>query len=104
MAMSDQKLLEIIEKYESMLSKLDFVARPERANPELRGTDMSLGARLRHLLWMLGEMRTFLKEGRREKLMRWLGFVQGAFWCDGIASVDSSKRDNMPDEAKSEEA
>jgi hypothetical protein len=35
-----------------------------------------------------------------EKAMRWLGFVQGALWAGGSATIEELKRMNMPDEEK----
>jgi hypothetical protein len=49
---------------------------------------------LNHLLWMCHEASTFMKDGRSEKAMRWLGFIQGAFWALGVRSVDEMKKDN----------
>lgn len=34
---------------------------------------------------------------RREKLMRWLGFVQGVFYDRGIYTVDEMRAHNRPD-------
>lgn len=35
---------------------------------------------------------------KREKAMRWLGFIQGSLWSWNIASVDQLRRMNMPAE------
>ena len=45
---------------------------------------------------MLDEMETFLKENRKEELMRWLGFVQGCLWTLGIYTLDDLKNHNRP--------
>lgn len=37
----------------------------------------------------------FLVEGRREKVMRWLGFMQGVLWSHGVG-LETLKRMNMP--------
>lgn len=34
---------------------------------------------------------------KREKAMRWLGFVQGSVWSWNMASIDDLKKMNMPD-------
>lgn len=34
---------------------------------------------------------------RREKVMRWLGFCQGAVLCLGLCSLEDLKRQSMPD-------
>ena len=44
-----------------------------------------------HLKWMLGEMKTMTDT---EKLMRWIGFVQGALWSLGYVSIDSWREMN----------
>jgi hypothetical protein len=52
----------------------------------------------RHLVFMLEEIPKLLDEGRTEKAMRWLGFVQGAIWAYGLVSIDDLKSSNRPDE------
>lgn len=37
---------------------------------------------------------------KREKAMRWLGFLQGALWGQGLASIDEMKHWNMPTEER----
>lgn len=44
-----------------------------------------------HLKWMLGEMRTMTDT---EKLMRWIGFMQGALWSLGYVSIDQWREMN----------
>lgn len=41
----------------------------------------------RHVLEMFPKMRAFLDQGRVEKCMRWLGFVQGWLWAIGRYQV-----------------
>jgi hypothetical protein len=38
------------------------------------------------------------RDSRREKVMRWLGFIQGGLWAHGIQTIEVSKNDNKPDE------
>lgn len=96
---------EVLEKYEVLLkekgSSKAFVGGPPRAE-RWTGSEYprhSMGF-INHTLWMLGEIRTFVSEGRREKVMRWLGFVQGSLWHWGFRTVEEMKKDNMPDEEK----
>jgi hypothetical protein len=51
---------------------------------------------LPHLSWMLDQIPDFLLEGKREKAMRWLGFVQGALWWLGMMTIDELKNMNKP--------
>lgn len=100
MAMTEKKLLEVIEKYEAFLNPEGLVRVRRSGFVHAHGASPDPQESASHLMWMLSEMRVFLKEGRREKLMRWLGFVQGALWMCGAKSIDEMKRDNMPDEEK----
>ncbi len=49
-----------------------------------------------HLAFMCEEGATYAAE-RREKAMRWLGFVQGALWASGRATIEELKNMNRPD-------
>lgn len=48
---------------------------------------------MEHALWMCGQVLTF-DESRREKAMRWLGFIQCAMWTSGMRAIPSMKDDN----------
>jgi len=45
-----------------------------------------------HLKWMIGEMREI---NDREKLMRWIGFIQGALWGLGFSSINNFRSMNL---------
>jgi hypothetical protein len=45
-----------------------------------------------HLKWMIGEMRSM---DDREKLMRWIGFIQGALWGLGFSSINNFRSMNL---------
>lgn len=83
--MTDEKCLEVLDRYEARLAGL--VARRTVHVPRLQEE---------HLLNMIPKMRMFLKEGRREKFMRWLGFLQGAFWVLGEFTIEAMKEHNCP--------
>lgn len=51
----------------------------------------------KHLMWMLWQIPHFIKEGRKEKVNRWLGFVQGALWANEIYTIEEMKEHNKPD-------
>jgi hypothetical protein len=58
-----------------------------------KATD-SIG-RCRHLLWMIDEARSWPAE-RLEKKFRWLGFIQGTLWVEGILPIAEAKEMNKP--------
>ena len=83
MPMSDEKLLQVIDRY-------DGLCEAYAHNDE----------DLRHVAQMLPQMRMMLVAKRREKLMRWLGFVQGVLWTKRIYTLEELKEHNMPDDER----
>lgn len=55
------------------------------------------GSRWAHLIFMCEEGSTFAAD-RREKAMRWLGFVQGALWTLDAITIENLKSVNRSDE------
>ncbi len=81
--MTDQKLLEVIDRYEL---RLDGVTG---ANEHVL-----------HVAEMLPQMREMVAAQRREKLMRWLGWVQAVLVVHGLYSLEEVKGHNMPDDQR----
>lgn len=52
---------------------------------------------LEHCHGMLDKMEQFVDEDRMDKVFRWLGFLQGVLWIQGIYTLDDLKKHNMPD-------
>lgn len=82
--MTDEKILEVISLYERELPKIKVDAYNFRHIP--------------HILEMLPQMREFVAEGRREKLMRWLGYIQGVLDVLGVYTLNELKLHNAPDD------
>lgn len=106
--MNDEQVLGAVEAvrrtiYENHGSARSARNSDGRAERWLRPRDQSVAfvdmypAEPGHLLWMCGQIPVFLQEGRREKAMRWLGFLQGALWAYRWRSVEAMKTDNAPE-------
>lgn len=66
----------------------------------LLSLDDELSARAEHIGTMYPRLREMLGlPDKREKIMRWLGFLQGAYYWAKLASLEDLKRMNMPPEA-----
>lgn len=86
-SMTKEKVQEVITEYRrTLLSRGNSPARRSEVPNE------------GHLMWMCNQVDEFIEEGRLEKAMRWLGFIQGALWWAGIRSVEEMKADNKPPE------
>jgi hypothetical protein len=104
------KLKELIGKYREKLNGMvhggaDQYPSKRRLKLETeRGhyVDIDLSERIRqersfkHALYMLDELENHIRQGRIEKSMRWLGFVQGILWVRGIYSIEELKAHNKP--------
>lgn len=92
--LTTQRIIEIINKYKKMLS---FEYSPVRCARSsfiyCTDTDHTKS----HALWMCAEIPRLLDENKIEKVMRWLGFVQGILWCNGLVSIDELCSDNKND-------
>ena len=100
--MTDDTIRAVLDRYETELKSL----LPSAA----RATFPSVQADVlhyQHLLTMLPKMREMQATAAdadsadeyiaaREKLMRWLGFVQGALWVKGIYGIDEMREHNKP--------
>jgi len=91
--MTKERVLEALEMYQASLVGHEPI-RNERG-------DLRPYEQLQHLHWMALEAKKIIEEGRTEKAMRWLGFLQGALWVLGRRTIEEMKKDNMPkDEAE----
>lgn len=95
--MEVQKVREVLQKYIKELEREPSL-RPERHPPDQplshrAGTGYI--AAMRHLHWMALEASAFPDE-KVEKMMRWLGFIQGVMWVFRATPVQNFKIDNKP--------
>lgn len=80
--MTYQKVREVLANYHLVLIELDYENDPK----------------LRHLIEMIPQIRVFLDEDRRDKAMRWLGFIQGTLEAKGVYTIEEMANHNKPDE------
>ena len=84
--MLTSKCIAILQLYENALG-----GRPGGVN------DDELSIALRHVKGMIPKTAAFFMNGRREKGFRWLGFIQGVLWSEGVYTIDEMKNHNRPD-------
>lgn len=90
--MTAEKVLEVIDTYRQLfvkkgVGKLDF---PH----DVALSCANLG--LEHCHGMLDKIVEFVRENRMEKTFRWLGFIQGVLWSNGIYTLEDLKNHNRP--------
>lgn len=90
--MTIEKLLKVIERYKDILQYHDAIQYQEDRFID-KGTDA-----YKHWRWMLDQMPQLIADGKIDKAMRWLGFIQGGFWALGIMPISTLKSDNRKDE------
>lgn len=94
--MTDEKLRSALLECEAIIAK---EAAREGITMAIRDVEAETPSRrISHLHWMAKTSFELLEQGKREKVMRWLGFMQGAIWGLKLASIDSLKSMNRPDD------
>lgn len=91
--MTNEKILSVLKKYEDFFNQFRMTGLLPLHDEHMDG---DLGPVYQHLLTMIPQMRKFIEEGRRDKVFRWLGFMQGAMWALGSFTLDELKDDNRP--------
>lgn len=81
--MTHEKFLHVLWVYESCLE-----------HEEVNG---GITKEQEHVLEMIPKMRNFHWDKQVEKAMRWLGFIQGVLYSQGIFTIDEMKNHNKPD-------
>lgn len=82
--MTTDKIIEVCNRYQDRLRDLSSL------------TD---NARLHHLFnRMIPLTIQFASDNRLEKAFRWLGFMQGVLWAEGVYAIDELKNHNKPTE------
>lgn len=80
--MTNEKVNKVVTTYEKKLS-------------ELLKTDRWEGnTQLTHAQGMCAQILDLIKDDEREKAMRWLGFLQGVLYCNGIFTIDEMREHN----------
>jgi hypothetical protein len=95
--MENDKVLFLAEAYSVQLAEAHEGTDVSSVRNQEADTRYS---RLCHLYWMCTEIPGFVREGRIEKAMRWLGFIQGSMWVLEIRTIEEMKNDNMPADEK----
>lgn len=94
--MDGKKILEVISTYRNKLQSLNA---PKIDYPHgriiLPDDDRRLYV-LAHCHGMLDQMEEFVRDNRIDKAFRWLGFIQGAFWSEGLYNLEELKNHNRP--------
>lgn len=90
--MTNDEIYDVAEIYIKSLSKY---FEPSRQKNE------AVPHGQKHALWMCHEIQKMVNgeppQKKRDKAMRWLGFVQGVLWSRGIYSIDDMRSHNVGD-------
>lgn len=101
--MTNKKILQVLQFYEAYLSTKYHPVKGEEYERLFKDDDTlqeliptRRDEALSHVLAMIPQMREFLEQGRRDKVFRWLGFIQGVLWLSGEFSLEKLKLHNRP--------
>ncbi len=86
--MNKEQLLAILANYQKTLNLI----KPQRADYSLRIP--SHAEALGHAVFMIDQIRELVMGGKTDKAHRWLGFLQGVLWTQGIFTIDEMRAHN----------
>jgi hypothetical protein len=95
--MTNEKLLEAFAACERLIRAEEPDAQPSRFPGHAKLGAFSRSTVACHLLYMCLAGDEFVLAGRREKAMRWLGFIQASLCFLYPLSIDDLKTMNRPD-------
>lgn len=98
MPMTEEKIAEACSKLAEVLGVRGYLPRRLTDAEKDLGMDALAPDRVReHYAFMLTSIPEFVEQRRREKAMRWLGFLQGVAYGASKASIMTLAQMNMPD-------
>ena len=86
--MNAAQIITIIDNYQKTLKLL----KPQRAPYDLRNP--SHAEALGHAVHMCDQIKGLVAEKKLDKAHRWLGFLQGILWTQGIFTIDEMRAHN----------
>ncbi|MBI2097507.1 MAG: hypothetical protein HYT46_01035 [Candidatus Vogelbacteria bacterium] len=90
--------MEVIETYRQLFIERGIGKTDYPHDDLLDRTEVGLD----HCHGMLDKMVEFVREGRMEKVFRWLGFVQGVLWSNRVYTLTDFRNHNRPPEERSD--
>lgn len=89
--MNADQILKAVERYKGLLTRRGV---PSKRQNTASGIKPSETEKLAHIGWMCEAIPAQVAEGSVAKAERWLCFVQGILWSEGLATIDSMRDDN----------
>ncbi len=90
--MTPEKVLQVIETYRQLFIERGIGKTDYPHDEFLEHVEVGLD----HCHGMLDNMVDFVREGRMEKVFRWLGFIQGVLWSNRVYTLTDLKNHNRP--------
>ena len=90
--MSKDKVLAVLNTYRRLFARMGVKKKDHFHGVALESAEAGLS----HCHGMLDEMVEFVKQDRMGKVFRWLGFIQGFLWAQGVYTLDDLKNQNRP--------
>lgn len=93
--MTDEKVLELTDLYESELEKLGTATGAKRAPTGVYIEALEPGQVTDHLIWCCHVIRKYVTGKQHDLAVLWLGFVQGCLFHKSVFSIEEMRRQVM---------
>jgi len=94
--MTPEQVVKVIQSYRKELEDYPPVRDEENYlyRDEFLGYRKPYSKALSHASWMCLQVEGFVADGRIEKAMRWLGFIQAILWMCHRRTIEKMREDN----------
>lgn len=91
--MKARKVRQVIRQYSQLLEAAGVEVADFPHDQKLKSDPQALS--LKQVRAMLPKMMKFTEQNQMAKVYRWLGFVQGVLWANGLISIGELREDNL---------
>jgi hypothetical protein len=88
--MKTDQIVRVATKYDDLLADKNVIAERQ----DMSSSRSTSAQRLSHSRWMCKEITLLVENGHIDKAERWVCFVQGVLWCEGLRSINEMRDDN----------
>jgi len=92
--MNKTKIKKILSAYDKKLKEAGYACEKANYDKYVNYDDDDFNESLSHFRWMISQMDEFIREGKMDKVFRWLGFIQGCLWAGRIYTISEMKTHN----------
>lgn len=94
--MTPDKVKQVAHQISEIIRRKTGIVFASRFDHKKTRTEAIQYTILNHAQFMCDEIKLYVDQGRIEKAMRWLGFLQGILFCEDLCTIGELGQMNRP--------